>query len=86
MSYLFSTELPEAVGDCDKNNLYLAVPIFGLNQYWNLYVGSKLLNQHTVLSNGYLVTTNSTHLVLQVPLFAAGIIYEVCTHHYKVSI
>ncbi|XP_053877243.1 uncharacterized protein LOC128833413 isoform X1 [Malaclemys terrapin pileata] len=69
-------ELPEAVGYCDKENLYLAVPVSALNQYWNLYVGNKLLNQQTVLSNGYLLTTNSTHLVLQVPLFTMGIIYE----------
>ncbi|XP_074982278.1 zona pellucida sperm-binding protein 2-like [Caretta caretta] len=70
------TELPEAVGYCDKENLYLAVPISALYQYWNLYIGNELLNQQTVLSNRYLLTTNSTHLVLQVPLFTMGIIYE----------
>ncbi|XP_025034524.2 uncharacterized protein LOC106731259 isoform X2 [Pelodiscus sinensis] len=69
-------ELPEAVGYCDKENLYLAVPISALHQYWNLYVGNRPLNQHTVLSDRYLLTTNSTHLVLQVPLFAMGIVYE----------
>ncbi|XP_039388055.1 uncharacterized protein LOC120401885 isoform X1 [Mauremys reevesii] len=69
-------ELPEAVGYCDKENLYLAVPVSALYQYWNLYIGNKLLNQQTVLSNRHLLTTNSTHLVLQVPLFTMGIIYE----------
>uniref|UniRef100_A0A8C8RPR1 ZP domain-containing protein n=1 Tax=Pelusios castaneus TaxID=367368 RepID=A0A8C8RPR1_9SAUR len=73
---LADIELPEAVGYCDKENLYLAVPISNLHQYWSLYIGNKLLNQHTVLSNRYLLTTNSTHLVVQVPLFAVGIIYE----------
>ncbi|NXH09416.1 ZP2 protein, partial [Bucco capensis] len=69
-------ELPEAVGYCDEENLYLAIPVFGLHQYWNLYLGNKLLNRHVVLTNGYLAATNSTHLILQVPLFAVGVIYE----------
>ncbi|NXR09878.1 ZP2 protein, partial [Semnornis frantzii] len=69
-------ELPEAVGYCDEENLYLAIPTFGLHQYWNLYLGNKLLTQHVAHTNGYLAATNSTHLVLQVPLFAVGIIYE----------
>nr|XP_009682063.1 PREDICTED: uncharacterized protein LOC104149873 isoform X1 [Struthio camelus australis] len=69
-------ELPEAVGYCDKENLYLAIPILGLHQYWNLYIGNKLLNRHTALTNGYSAATNSTHLILQIPLFAIGVIYE----------
>ncbi|NXL34602.1 ZP2 protein, partial [Glaucidium brasilianum] len=69
-------ELPEAVGYCDEENLYLAIPTFGLHQYWNLYLGNKLLNQHVVLTNGYLAATNATHLILQIPLFAVGVIYE----------
>ncbi|NXG33724.1 ZP2 protein, partial [Dromaius novaehollandiae] len=69
-------ELPEAVGYCDKENLYLAIPISGLHQYWNLYIGNKLLNRHTALTNGYFAATNSTHLILQIPLFAIGVIYE----------
>ncbi|NWU98187.1 ZP2 protein, partial [Upupa epops] len=69
-------ELPKAVGYCDEENLYLSIPVFGLHQYWNLYLGNQLLNRHTVLTNGYLTATNSTHLVLQVPLFAVGITYE----------
>ncbi|NXJ81383.1 ZP2 protein, partial [Trogon melanurus] len=69
-------ELPAAVGYCDDENLYLAMPTLGLHQYWNLYVGNKLLNQHLVLTNGYLAATNSTHLILQIPLFAVGVIYE----------
>lgn len=70
-------ELPEAVGYCDEENLYLAIPTFGLHQYWNLYLGNKLLTRHVAHTNGYLAATNSTHLVLQVPLFAVGVIYEV---------
>ncbi|XP_009866522.1 PREDICTED: uncharacterized protein LOC104273033, partial [Apaloderma vittatum] len=69
-------ELPAAVGYCDDKNLYLAIPTLGLHQYWNLYVGNKLLNQHVVLTNGYLAATNSTHLILQIPLFAVGVTYE----------
>ncbi|XP_075000715.1 zona pellucida sperm-binding protein 2-like [Calonectris borealis] len=69
-------ELPEAVGYCDEENLYLAIPTFGLHQYWNLYLGNKLLNRHVALTNGYLAATNSTHLILQIPLFAVGVIYE----------
>ncbi|KFP81917.1 Zona pellucida sperm-binding protein 2, partial [Acanthisitta chloris] len=69
-------ELPEAVGYCDEENLYLSIPSFGLHQYWNLYLGNKLLNRHTALTNGYLAATNSTHLILQIPLFAGGVIYE----------
>ncbi|PKK33590.1 putative LOC102083981 [Columba livia] len=69
-------ELPEAVGYCDEENLYLAIPTFGLHQYWNLYLGNKLLNRLIVLTNGYLAATNSTHLILQIPLFATGVIYE----------
>ncbi|NXP79553.1 ZP2 protein, partial [Ramphastos sulfuratus] len=69
-------ELPEAVGYCDEENLYLAIPTFGLHQYWNLYLGNKLLTRHVAHTNGYLAATNSTHLVLQVPLFAVGVIYE----------
>ncbi|XP_061478635.1 uncharacterized protein LOC133382945 [Rhineura floridana] len=69
-------ELPEGIGYCDKENMYLAVPIVGLYQYWSLYVGNKPLSQATTLADGYLVTTNATHLVLQVPLFTVGIIYE----------
>nr|XP_009935720.1 PREDICTED: uncharacterized protein LOC104332041 [Opisthocomus hoazin] len=70
-------ELPEAVGYCDEENLYLAIPTSGLHQYWNLYLGNKLLNRHVALTNGYLAATNSTHLILQIPLFAVGVIYEV---------
>ncbi|XP_009288977.1 PREDICTED: uncharacterized protein LOC103908341 [Aptenodytes forsteri] len=70
-------ELPEAVGYCDEENLYLAIPTFGLHQYWNLYLHNKLLNRHVALTNGYLAVTNSTHLILQIPLFAVGVIYEV---------
>lgn len=73
----YSAELPEGVGYCDKENMYLAVPTEGLNQHWSLYVGNKPLNRATALSNGYLITTNDTHVVLRVPLFAVGIIYEV---------
>ncbi|NXY89559.1 ZP2 protein, partial [Alcedo cyanopectus] len=69
-------EIPEAVGYCDEDNLYLAIPTFGLHQYWNLYLANKLLNPHIALTNGYLAATNSTHLILQVPLFAGGVIYE----------
>ncbi|NXN07036.1 ZP2 protein, partial [Indicator maculatus] len=69
-------ELPKAVGYCDEENLYLAIPTFGLHQYWNLYLGNKLLNRHVAHTNGYLAATNSTHVVLQVPLFAVGVIYE----------
>ncbi|KAM6207445.1 zona pellucida sperm-binding protein 2-like [Sarcoramphus papa] len=69
-------ELPEAVGYCDEENLYLAIPLFGLHQYWDLYLGNKLLNRHVALTNGYLAATNSTHLILQIPLFAVGVIYE----------
>ncbi|NXF08201.1 ZP2 protein, partial [Smithornis capensis] len=69
-------ELPEAAGYCDEENLYLTLPTFGLHQYWNLYLGNKLLNRHIALTNGYLAATNSTHLILQIPLFAAGVIYE----------
>ncbi|XP_009955919.1 PREDICTED: uncharacterized protein LOC104351497, partial [Leptosomus discolor] len=74
-------ELPEAVGYCDEENLYLAIPTFGLHQYWNLYLGNKLLNRHVALANGYLAATNSTHLILQIPLFAAGVVYEVEGDH-----
>ncbi|NXJ06575.1 ZP2 protein, partial [Odontophorus gujanensis] len=69
-------EIPEAVGYCDEENLYLAIPGFGLHQYWNLYLGTKLLNRHTARTNGYLAATNATHLILQIPLFAVGVIYE----------
>ncbi|XP_040408971.1 uncharacterized protein LOC121068009 [Cygnus olor] len=69
-------EIPEATGYCDEENLYLAIPVFGLHQYWNLYLGAKLLNRHTALTNGYLAASNSTHLVLQIPLFAVGVTYE----------
>ncbi|KAJ6653765.1 hypothetical protein lerEdw1_008737 [Lerista edwardsae] len=69
-------ELPEGVGYCDKQNMYLAVPTEGLHQHWSLYVGNKPLSRVTALSNGYLITTNDTHLVLRVPLFAVGVIYE----------
>nr|XP_028577490.1 LOW QUALITY PROTEIN: uncharacterized protein LOC114593282 [Podarcis muralis] len=69
-------ELPEGIGFCDKENMYLAVPIAGLYKYWSLYVGSKPLSQATALADGYFVTTNDTHLILQVPLFAVGAIYE----------
>ncbi|NXY41891.1 ZP2 protein, partial [Ceuthmochares aereus] len=69
-------EVPEAAGSCDEENLYLTIPTFGLHQYWDLYLGNKLLNRHVVLTNGYLAATNSTHLILQIPLFAVGIIYE----------
>ncbi|XP_027754449.1 uncharacterized protein LOC114065060 isoform X2 [Empidonax traillii] len=69
-------ELPEAVGYCDEQNLYLTLPTFGLHQYWELYLGNTLLNRHTALTNGYLAATNSTHLILQIPLFAVGVIYE----------
>ncbi|NWR72871.1 ZP2 protein, partial [Centropus unirufus] len=69
-------ELPEAVGSCDEENLYLTIPTFGLHQYWNLYLGNKLLTRHIVLTHGYFAATNSTHLILQIPLFAAGVIYE----------
>uniref|UniRef100_A0A8C3BAA4 ZP domain-containing protein n=1 Tax=Cairina moschata TaxID=8855 RepID=A0A8C3BAA4_CAIMO len=68
--------IPEATGYCDEENLYLAIPGFGLHQYWNLYLGAKLLNRHMALTNGYLAASNSTHLVLQIPLFAVGVIYE----------
>ncbi|NWQ64129.1 ZP2 protein, partial [Neopipo cinnamomea] len=69
-------ELPEAVGHCDEENLYLTLPTFGLHQYWELYLGNTLLNRHVALTNGYLAATNSTHLILQIPLFAVGVIYE----------
>ncbi|XP_063009488.1 uncharacterized protein LOC134416674 [Melospiza melodia melodia] len=68
--------VPEAVGSCDEENLYLTLPTFGLHQYWDLYLGNKLLNRHLALTNGYLAATNSTHLILQIPLFAGGLIYE----------
>ncbi|KFO88004.1 Zona pellucida sperm-binding protein 2, partial [Buceros rhinoceros silvestris] len=69
-------KLPEAVSYCDEENLYLSIPTFGLHQYWNLYLGNKLLNRHIALTNGYLTATNTTHLVLQIPLFAVGVVYE----------
>ncbi|XP_050172549.1 uncharacterized protein LOC126640627 [Myiozetetes cayanensis] len=69
-------ELPEAVGYCDEENLYLTLPTFGLHQYWELYLGNTLLNRHIALTYGYLAATNSTHLILQIPLFAVGVIYE----------
>ncbi|NXP53053.1 ZP2 protein, partial [Heliornis fulica] len=69
-------ELPEAVGHCDEENLYLTIPTFGLHHYWNLYLGNKLLNRHVAVTNGYLPATNSTHLILQIPLFAVGVVYE----------
>ncbi|XP_039423832.1 zona pellucida sperm-binding protein 2-like [Corvus cornix cornix] len=69
-------EIPEAVGGCDEENLYLTLPTFGLHQYWDLYLGNKLLNRHLALTNGYLAATNSTHLTLQIPLFAGGVIYK----------
>ncbi|RMC17194.1 hypothetical protein DUI87_05771 [Hirundo rustica rustica] len=69
-------EVPEAVGSCDEENLYLTLPTFGLHQYWDLYLGNKLLTRHIALTNGYLAATNSTHLILQIPLFAGGLIYE----------
>lgn len=76
-SHLLPTEVPEAVGSCDEENLYLTLPTFGLHQYWDLYLGNKILNRHVALTNGYLAATNSTHLILQIPLFAGGLIYEV---------
>ncbi|XP_042301351.1 uncharacterized protein LOC121919136 isoform X2 [Sceloporus undulatus] len=68
--------LPEGIGYCDKANMYLAIPTSDMYKYWRLYVGNKPLNQATAFSDGYFLTTNDTHLVLQVPLFATGIIYE----------
>ncbi|KAL7988075.1 hypothetical protein Chor_006994, partial [Crotalus horridus] len=69
-------QLPEGIGYCDKENIYLEVTIAGLFQYWVLYVGNTLLDHITARTNGYFITTNDTHLLLQVPLFAPGIIYE----------
>ncbi|KAJ7408452.1 hypothetical protein WISP_120862 [Willisornis vidua] len=69
-------ELPEAVGYCDEENLYLTLPTFGLHQYWDLYLGNTLLNRQMALTNGYFAATNSTHLILQIPLFAVGVTYE----------
>ncbi|XP_071404403.1 uncharacterized protein [Pithys albifrons albifrons] len=69
-------ELPEAVGYCDEENLYLTLPTFGLHQYWDLYLGNTLLNRQIALTNGYFAAINSTHLILQIPLFAVGVIYE----------
>ncbi|XP_063155117.1 uncharacterized protein LOC134494083 [Candoia aspera] len=73
---LADIQLPEGIGYCDKENIYLAVTIAGLFQYWSLCVGNTPLNQSTAHTNGYFITTNDTHLVLQVPLFAPGMIYE----------
>ncbi|XP_077167489.1 uncharacterized protein LOC143824281 [Paroedura picta] len=70
-------ELPEGAGHCDGENMYLAISASGLYQHWSLYVGNSLLDQATALANGYQIATNDTHIVLQVPLFSVGIIYEV---------
>uniref|UniRef100_A0A6J0SXW4 Uncharacterized protein isoform X1 n=1 Tax=Pogona vitticeps TaxID=103695 RepID=A0A6J0SXW4_9SAUR len=68
--------LPEAIGYCDKKSMYLAISMKDMGQLWRLYVGNKPLDPGTALANGYLLTANATHQVLQVPLFAVGIIYE----------
>ncbi|KAH0621953.1 hypothetical protein JD844_023732 [Phrynosoma platyrhinos] len=68
--------LPEGIGYCDNANMYLAISTTDMYKYWSLYVGNKPLNQATALADGYFLSTNDTHLVLQVPLFASGIVYE----------
>ncbi|XP_008116408.1 uncharacterized protein LOC103280166 isoform X2 [Anolis carolinensis] len=68
--------LPEGTGYCDKANMYLVLPTKDIYKYWSLHVGNRPLNQATAFADGYFLTANDTHLVLQVPVFAPGIIYE----------
>lgn len=69
-----NVEPPQSAGYCDKDNQYWAVSISNLYPQWGLYVGNKPLNEATALSNGYRISMNATHLLMQVPLFAIGII------------
>ncbi|XP_070588935.1 uncharacterized protein [Erythrolamprus reginae] len=73
---LADVQLPVGTGYCDKENIYLYVTTAGLFQYWILYTGNTPLNYITAHRNGYYITTNDTHLLLQVPFSAPGIIYE----------
>ncbi|XP_007659686.2 uncharacterized protein LOC103167717 [Ornithorhynchus anatinus] len=68
--------VPQAVGSCDEENMYLTLPTTGLRQYWDLYIGNELLILRSGLSHGYFLMENATHLLLKVPLFAKGVTYE----------
>ncbi|KAJ7341471.1 hypothetical protein JRQ81_005605 [Phrynocephalus forsythii] len=68
--------LPEAIGYCGKKNMYFIISVEVMDHHWRLYVGNMPLSPATALANGYLLTTNGTHQILQVPPFAVGIIYE----------
>lgn len=45
---------------------------------WDFVIGSYPLTQQLASERGYIMTNDSTTLVLDVPLFTIGYIYEVC--------
>ncbi|XP_053156675.1 uncharacterized protein LOC128346920 isoform X2 [Hemicordylus capensis] len=68
--------LPQAVGSCDDQALYLVVKRGNVDQDWLPYVEDTQLTQDMVQRLGYSWQDNGTHLALRVPSQAAHVAYE----------
>uniref|UniRef100_G3U767 ZP domain-containing protein n=1 Tax=Loxodonta africana TaxID=9785 RepID=G3U767_LOXAF len=73
---LADVELPQAIGTCDSDNLYLAILVTGPFSYWELYIGHQRLYPGPGSTGRILLTDNSTHLLLRGPLFSPGVLYD----------
>lgn len=73
----YSTVLPEAVGYCDDQALYLVLKRGNVDQDWLPFVGDEHLTQEMAQRLGYSRQDNGTHLALRVPRHAAHLTYEV---------
>lgn len=45
---------------------------------WDVVIGHYPLTQQLASERGYIMTNDSTSLILDVPLFTIGYVYEVC--------
>ncbi|KAL8164174.1 UNVERIFIED_CONTAM: hypothetical protein K2H54_047240 [Gekko kuhli] len=68
--------LPQAIGSCDEEALYLAVRRGNVDQDWLPFVKDTLLTREAAHQLGYTFHDNGTHLALRVPRGAAHVAYE----------
>ncbi|XP_066468832.1 zona pellucida sperm-binding protein 2-like [Tiliqua scincoides] len=68
--------LPEAVGSCDDQALYLVLKRGNVDQDWLPFVGDEQLTQEMAQRLGYSLQDNGTHLAIRMPRHAAHLAYE----------
>ena len=74
---LYPSVPPEFDAVCSESGIIFKRELRPFDYLWDIVIGSHLLTPQLATQRGYILTNDSQSLLLEVPLFTQGYVYEV---------